>query len=74
MGLGIKKWDMDCVMRMLKFYDKNVSTNTTVSGQIILAQNVNVNSGANLQFNITNSVTITPVFYIAKGGVFKISK
>lgn len=59
---------------IVKFYDKNVSTNTTVSGQIILAQNVNVNSGANLQFNITNSVTITPVFYIAKGGVFKISK
>lgn len=59
---------------IVTFYDKNVSGNTIVSGQTILAQNVNVYNGANLQFNITKSVTITPVFYVAKGGVFKINK
>lgn len=58
----------------ITFYNKNVSGNTIVSGQTILAQNVNVNEGASLQLKITNSVTITPVFYIAKGGVFKIDK
>lgn len=59
---------------IVTFYDQNITTNTTVSGQTILAQNVNVSNGANLQFNITNSVTITPVFYIAKGATFTINK
>lgn len=63
---------MEANNRIVTFKDQNISSNTTISGQIIECENIDISNNAILNINVGNILTINAPFSVAAGSQLEI--